>query len=162
MKTLVSAAILLITVTNATAQAPIAAQNGTLGAAPVQPVQPTSSADDQARQAMNATLMLANRPGASDLEDQARQTVLVVPGPDLKNEALAAISEDMTVMCRIFDKALYSTGRSVSGAGALRAFTSTATAWSSLCRWISRWWRRRRRRKEPSRRSRPTASGHRR
>ena len=52
-----------------------------------------------------------------DLEDQAREMVLVVPGPDLKPEALTAITEDLTVMCRILDKTLYpgkrSTGASI-------------------------------------------------
>jgi hypothetical protein len=47
-----------------------------------------------------------------DLEDQAPDTVLVVPTPELKPEALAAITEDMTIMCRIFDKAVYPARRS--------------------------------------------------
>jgi hypothetical protein len=37
---------------------------------------------------------------------QARQPVLVVPTPELAPDGLAAITEDLTVMCRIFDKAL--------------------------------------------------------
>lgn len=44
--------------------------------------------------------------GEEYLPAQARQAVLVVPTPDLPTEDLLALTEDMTVMCRIFDKAL--------------------------------------------------------
>lgn len=40
------------------------------------------------------------------LWEQAAQTVLVVPSPELPSESLVAITEDMTVMCRILDNAL--------------------------------------------------------
>jgi hypothetical protein len=51
----------------------------------------------------------------NNLEDQA-DTVLVVPTPDLKPEALSAITEDMTIMCRIFDKAV-DPGKRSTGVG---------------------------------------------
>jgi hypothetical protein len=38
--------------------------------------------------------------------ERARETVLVIPAPDLPAESLKELTEDMTVMCRIFDKAL--------------------------------------------------------
>ena len=40
------------------------------------------------------------------LPEQARQTVLVVPAPDLPAESLPELTDDLTVMCRIFDKTL--------------------------------------------------------
>jgi hypothetical protein len=44
--------------------------------------------------------------GEAYLPAQAQQTVLVVPTPDLTPDSLVELTEDMTVMCRIFDKAL--------------------------------------------------------
>lgn len=38
-------------------------------------------------------------------QDRILQTVFVVPGPNLAPERMAEISEDLTVMCRILDKA---------------------------------------------------------
>jgi hypothetical protein len=38
-------------------------------------------------------------------QDRLLRTVFVVPGPDLAAEGIAQISEDLAVMCRIFDKA---------------------------------------------------------
>ncbi len=40
------------------------------------------------------------------LPDQAQENVLVVPTPDLPVESLADLTEDLSVMCRIFDKSL--------------------------------------------------------
>ena len=40
---------------------------------------------------------------------QAQENVLVVPTPDLAAESLADLTEDLTVMCRIFDKSLPAT-----------------------------------------------------
>jgi len=44
--------------------------------------------------------------GEPFLPEQAQENVLVVPMPDLPAESLADLTEDMTVMCRIFDKSL--------------------------------------------------------
>jgi hypothetical protein len=44
--------------------------------------------------------------GEPFLPAQAQETVLVVPTPDLPAESLADLTEDLTVMCRIFDKSL--------------------------------------------------------
>lgn len=48
---------------------------------------------------------------------QARilRTVLVVPGPDLTGEGIGQITEDLAVMCRIFDKATVWAGRMLPG-----------------------------------------------
>jgi len=51
---------------------------------------------------------------AQPFGDQARATVLVIPTPELPAESLAELTEDLTVMCRIFDKALPSTRASVA------------------------------------------------
>jgi hypothetical protein len=44
--------------------------------------------------------------GTASLPQQTRETVLVLPTPDLSAENRADLTEDMTVMCRIFDKLL--------------------------------------------------------
>jgi hypothetical protein len=111
MKMLVSATILLISVTNVPAQAPVAAT----APVPPSPVPQWSAAasSGQALSTSNSTVILGSQvQQTGDLEDQARETVLVVPGPDLKPEALATVTEDMTVMCRIFDKAINPAARS--------------------------------------------------
>lgn len=43
--------------------------------------------------------------GELSLPAQVQETVLVVPTPDLSVQSLADLTEDLTVMCRIFDKA---------------------------------------------------------
>ncbi|MBM4024073.1 MAG: hypothetical protein FJ280_01520 [Planctomycetes bacterium] len=61
--------------------------------------------------------------------EQARENVLVVPTPDLTAEALANLTEDLTVMCRIFDKTVLPNRRGVgfvtgvSGSDAFRYYT---------------------------------------
>ncbi len=122
MKTLVSATIVLISLTGAMAQS----SSGTSVAWPAVPQQQPGTGLSAAISA--GPVQASRKPEASsvamvgdqvlltgDLEDQARQSVLVVPGPDLKPETLAAITEDLTVMCRILDKTLYPGKR---GAGA--------------------------------------------
>jgi hypothetical protein len=42
--------------------------------------------------------------GEPFLPDQAQDNVLVVPAPDLPAQSIADLAEDLTVMCRIFDK----------------------------------------------------------
>jgi len=41
------------------------------------------------------------------LPDQAQENVLVVPTPDLPAESLAELTEDLSIMCRIFDKSVW-------------------------------------------------------
>jgi len=109
MKTLVSATILLISLTDAMAQAParIQTSNAAPAASPVQQ-QSVGISGDNARQLLESTIIARNQvEQTSDVETEALQTVLVVPGPDLKPETLAGVTEDMMVMCRIFDKALH-------------------------------------------------------
>jgi hypothetical protein len=47
------------------------------------------------------------------LPEQAQENVLVVPTPDLPAESLADLTEDLSIMCRIFDKSLPATRSSV-------------------------------------------------
>ena len=111
MKTLVSATILLISLTDVMAQAParIQTSNAAPAASPMQQQSVGISGDD-AVQFLQSAVIETNQQ-VSDVETQALQTVLVVPGPDLKPETLASVTEDMMVMCRIFDKALHSGAR---------------------------------------------------
>lgn len=51
------------------------------------------------------------------LWEQAGQAVFVVPAPDLPADGLTAVSEDMVVMCRIFDKATGPARRTVAIGG---------------------------------------------
>ena len=49
------------------------------------------------------------------LSDQARAGVLVIPTPELTAESLAELTEDLTVMCRIFGKAVAPNRAGVGG-----------------------------------------------
>jgi len=51
--------------------------------------------------------------GRLSLPEQGRDSVLVVPTPGLPVESLAELTEDMTIMCRIFDKSVPSSRTSV-------------------------------------------------
>lgn len=134
MKTLVTIAILVTSLTNAMAQS--SSGTSVVWQAPGQQQPPGASSG----WASTTPVVLATEePGSSvvietnqvqqvsDLEAQAREMVLVVPGPDLKAEAFGAITEDLTVMCRIFDKALYS-GKRPTGAWAY-ASRSDSLGW---------------------------------
>lgn len=111
MKTLVSITILLFSATNVMAQAPAASAAPALFSPMPQRYGVTPSS--QAGRSMNSALVVGTPvQQTGDLDDQARQTVLVVPGPDARGEAIAAVTEDMTVMCRIFDKAISPGARS--------------------------------------------------
>ena len=107
MKTLVSATILLVSLTNATAQS----SSGT-AVVTASPLQQRSPAADGLLSTESVVIATNQPQQTGDLEDQGGDTVLVVPTPDLKPEAFAAITEDMMVMCRIFDKAVYPGKRS--------------------------------------------------
>jgi hypothetical protein len=120
MKTLVTTAILVISATNAMAQSSVGTSVAWPSAAPQQPAGASSG-----WASTTPGVLATEEPGGSsvviagdqaqqvgDLEAQARQMVLVVPGRDLKPETFAAITEDLPVMCRIFDKALYPGKRS--------------------------------------------------
>jgi hypothetical protein len=109
---LVPATILLISLSNAMAQAPRPVPSSNAPVVAPSAAHQTPSAD-QGLAELNIALNAAQQQIGS-AEDQARETVLVVPGPDLKPEALAGLAEDMAVMCRIFDKALYPSTRATS------------------------------------------------
>ncbi len=98
MTTFIPAAILLMTLTNAT-QASSAVPAGQQWAAESMP----SSQQKEISSLLNA-IQRASRP--DDPAAQALHAVFVVPGPDLNAETLTAVREDMMVMCRIFDKAM--------------------------------------------------------
>jgi hypothetical protein len=118
MKTLISATILLISLTDALAQAPVPVDASTAAPA-ASPVQPSAGLSvDNARQLLESTIIARNQvEQTGDAETEALQTVLVVPGPDLKPETLAGVTEDMMVMCRIFDKALHPGARPMRTSG---------------------------------------------
>jgi hypothetical protein len=69
-----------------------------------------------AQGAGTTTITTADSSFGGPVSDQAQDTVLVVPTPDLPAESLADLTEDLAVMCRIFDKSLPST-RAVTGFG---------------------------------------------
>jgi hypothetical protein len=58
--------------------------------------------------------------GEPFLPAQAQETVLVVPTPDLPAESVAELTEDLAVMCRIFDKSLAPTRASTGFANGNR------------------------------------------
>jgi hypothetical protein len=57
------------------------------------------------------------------LPEQAQENVLVVPTPDLPAESLANLTEDLSVMCRIFDKSLPAGGGAVGFAYGDRVYS---------------------------------------
>lgn len=59
--------------------------------------------------------------GEPYLPAQPQQAVLVVPTPDLPAESVVELTEDMTVMCRIFDKALLPSRINVGTSDAVRS-----------------------------------------
>ena len=82
------------------------------------PAPPTSSAPIRRRAiATNALDPFAE----AYLPAQPQQTVLVVPTPDLPADNVVELTEDMTVMCRIFDKALLPSRVSVSTSDGVRS-----------------------------------------
>jgi hypothetical protein len=115
MRLFLSAAILLVALTQAWGQN----SSGQQAVATIQASTPEQQAQisRMRTQAMTADQLrkmqhdLALQRGSSATD--ARQTVLVVPTPDLNPDALAAVTEDLTVMCRIFKKSLGSNTRSV-------------------------------------------------
>ncbi len=63
----------------------------------------------------NSTVQFPSLLGEDPLSwERARETVLVIPTPDLPAESLEELTEDMAVMCRIFDKSLLPTRVSFS------------------------------------------------
>ena len=114
MKTLVSVTILLLCWTDAPAQVAVPGNSAAPAAWPVlqQPATTTASAAPSRLDSAMIAVNQLQQPG--DAGDRARDAVLIVPGPDLKPETLTTLTDDMTVMCRIFDKALYPRGRSTA------------------------------------------------
>lgn len=126
MKSLVSVTILLLWLADAMAQAPMQTPIASSSSTQV-PVQPTSGNDkDLALRRLRAAMALR----ADGLSVQTGDVVLVVPTADLTLESRTAILEDMTVMCRILDKAI--------STGAARTTRSFAYSGSSnvLGRWL--------------------------
>ena len=113
MKTLMSAILVLLCWTDAPAQ--VAASSGSAApAASVQQWSATTATQPGVSISQSPMVTVNGLSFSGDAGDRARDAVLVVPGPDLKSEALATLTEDMTVMCRIFDKTLRPRGRSTS------------------------------------------------
>lgn len=101
MKTYIRATIFLVSLAAAT----LSAQQY---ASPV--VQQPSQASSSTQPAASIESLLERVNGArggtngASPWEQASQAVFVVPSPDLPADSLLAISEDLAVMCRIFDK----------------------------------------------------------
>jgi hypothetical protein len=104
MKTLISAIVLLALtqpVPPAVAPVPTASQPPVLpGPRPTR----STGVSIQAQRPVDELNLARREPGSQSLWEQACATVLVVPAPELTDENLAQITEDMTVMCRILDK----------------------------------------------------------
>ena len=117
MKTLTSAIILMICLTSTMAQeaAPVSTSDSEHAAL---------VARARADAARSRRRLTGERPGG-DLLEQAQSLVLVVPTAELAPQDLATITEDMVVMCRIFDKAL---GAQAASAVATQAVISTRSS----------------------------------
>jgi hypothetical protein len=114
MMTLIPAAIVLITLTNAS-------ESSTPVAAVQSPAQFASAG--RADTEMSSLLRALNgaRYGDDSLAE-ASQKVFVVPAPDSPGESLAQITEDMAVMCRIIDKAISPTSARTNPVSAYEPF----------------------------------------
>ena len=87
------------------------------------PVPSVAQKEEVARRHMESEMMMqlpvAPRLSRRGLQYSGSGAVLVVPTAEMKTEDLAAITEDMTVMSRIFDKKLSQT-QLITGAGGSR------------------------------------------
>ncbi|MBP7050983.1 MAG: hypothetical protein KBE65_08215 [Phycisphaerae bacterium] len=99
MMTFIPAAIVLLTLTNASgSSAPAVAYT---------PAPTQSVSANRADAEMSSLLRALNaRTSAENRWVEASQKVFVVPTPDSSRESLAQVAEDMVVMCRIIDKAI--------------------------------------------------------
>jgi len=114
MKTFISAAVVLLALTDAPAQVAVSTGTPAPAAAPLQQWSTIATNQPGLSSFPTSMTVASGLQQSGDAGDWARDAVLVVPGPDLKAETLAALTEDMTVMCRIFDKALQPRGRSTA------------------------------------------------
>jgi hypothetical protein len=77
-------------------------------------------ADGEAQENVENLLLRLQSINGMSRQDRVLRTAFVVPGPDLKPEGIGQISEDLTVMCRIFDKAAVWAGRMGAGEAGAR------------------------------------------
>jgi len=76
---------------------------------------PISSAVDSTVSAVDSTVITSTEViGDPFLPEQAQENVLVVPTPDLPVENQAELTEDLSIMCRIFDKSVPAAGNNIS------------------------------------------------
>jgi hypothetical protein len=104
MSSLVSTVVVLAVLTGASGSAGVAQQ----------PVRPVSVQFSTSPMAGNIAATSVDVIGDPFVPGQTQENVLVVPTPDLPAESRADLTEDLSIMCRIFDKSLPATGSSVS------------------------------------------------
>ena len=94
----------------------LAGLTGTSGSAGVaqQLNRPVTAQASRSSVAANTVVTSVDVVGETLLPEQTQENVLVVPTPDLPAESWADITEDLSIMCRIFDKSLPPTGSGVS------------------------------------------------
>jgi hypothetical protein len=98
MTTLISAAIMLLSLAGSSGDA-VNSYGSRPTSLPVQTrIEPGANTDTLLR-----VLREAGR--GENSSDRILRSVFVVPGPDLAPEGVARVSEDLAIMCRIFDKA---------------------------------------------------------
>jgi len=114
MKTLISATLVLLCWTDAPAQVAASGNTAAPAASPMQQRYAITAAQPSVSIAQTPKIEVNGFQWSGDAGDRAQDAVLVVGGPDLKPETLATLTEDLTVMCRIFDKALQPRGRSTA------------------------------------------------
>ena len=113
MTTLIPTAILLISLASSAAMANNSAGD-MYGQQQWRAEIPTSNEPRSEDIASLVELLQATSRG-DDQRNRILRTVFVVPGPDLAAEGIGQISEDLAVMCRIFDKATVWAHRTAGG-----------------------------------------------
>lgn len=116
MTTFISTAILLISAA-AGGYGEAGASTGMGGGATYggQQWAPVTQADTDAFDHMGDLLRTLQVAQEGSSQARIMRTVFVVPGPDLTGEGIGQITEDLAVMCRIFDKATIWAGRMLPG-----------------------------------------------
>lgn len=105
MKTFASVTILLTCFTGAFAQAPTPVPSAGTASSGV-PMSQATTIQPAAYGSPSAVAAVDQLQQTLEAADETPSVVLIVPGPDIKPGTLASLTEDMTVMCRVFDKAL--------------------------------------------------------
>ena len=102
MNPFVSTLVLLAGLTQTPSRVDVSAANYPMAA--IGAVTVTESASEPQVYSSMALSPGSSMANTADIWDQAREAVLVIPTPDLPPESLVNLTDDLTVMCRIFDK----------------------------------------------------------